>query len=566
MPHLASDLQLDWDVDELCAQWPNRLDHRFLLNRLAALTAETALAGGAARVLDVAAAEAEHAAEMSLRGVRTVALDPSPVMLERARAHAAGRGAQVTLVRGIAETLPFRDDTFDRVLCHSAIDHVADPERAVREMTRVLTSDGRLVISAVNYAGLSARLSRVLYEAARRLRLIDRRRHRFWDSPVPVEHTFECTAGVLRRLCAPYLELERVFGVSLGWGVPGWGALLERLPAGRAFSVLCWLDRHASRNPARADFVYLVGRPRPRRTWPVHVPPECDGFVVQPGDLVYHHRAGGERLYWNLASFAGTIIRPGPAGARLANMAYTGDPARSWLDDLAARGPFRDAAVLGCDEERYDAEWLDRGGSPRLDVYELNRDVMRKVRTRLGRKRRRVRFIAADLNFAALPAERYDVIWSSGCLHHIVNLEHLYAQIERALRPGGLFALHDYVGEPRMQYSAARLRCVNALLDQIPLRYRRDGVVVIRAPEERGLSPFCAARANEVLPLAAARFEPVHRAELGGLFPLPFHLDVEAMARDDPALLARLTAAEEEARRDPAIGSSSAYAVFRKRR
>jgi SAM-dependent methyltransferase len=85
---LLPDLQLEWDVDELSDHWPNRLDHRFLLNRLAELTVETALAGGAARVLDVAAAEAEHAIEMSRRGVRVVALEPSPIMLARARARA----------------------------------------------------------------------------------------------------------------------------------------------------------------------------------------------------------------------------------------------------------------------------------------------------------------------------------------------------------------------------------------------------------------------------------------------------------------------------------------------
>ena len=40
------------------------------------------------------------------------------------------------------------------------------------------------------------------------------------------------------------------------------------------------------------------------------------------------------------------------------------------------------------------------------------------------------------------------------CAH---DTDHLLAQIERALRPGGLFALNDYVDERRLQYEADRL-------------------------------------------------------------------------------------------------------------
>src|SRR6185369_14369966 len=158
-----AELQLDWDETKLYESWPKRLDHRFLLKRLNELTADTTLAGGAVRVLDVAAAGATHTCEMSLRGACAVALDPSPAMLQAAREHMRERGAQMMLVRGIAETLPFRDGVFDRVLCHSAIDHVAAPSIAAREMSRVLAPDGRLVISAVNYGSFSARLSRLLY-------------------------------------------------------------------------------------------------------------------------------------------------------------------------------------------------------------------------------------------------------------------------------------------------------------------------------------------------------------------------------------------------------------------
>jgi SAM-dependent methyltransferase len=555
------ELQLDWDDAKLHDNWPNRLDHRFLLRRLDEITADTTLAGGTGRVLDVAAAGATHTCEMSLRGARAVALDPSPAMLQSARDHMATRGAQVMLVRGIAETLPFRDGSFDRVLCHSAIDHVAAPDVAAREMSRVLAPGGRLVISAVNYRSLSARLSRSLYAAARALGVMSRDTHLFWDSPVPIEHTFECSYERLRRVCAPYLEFEHAFGVSFGWGVPGWGGLLGRLPEQRAIALLRRLDRWAAGAPAMADFVYTIWRPRPVASWRLPLP----GYAVQPDDVVYPHRIAGEAFYWAIADYRGSIVRPDPTGTRIANRAYTGDPGRSWLEDLIARGPFRSAAVLGCDEEQYEKAWLGGGGSERLDVYELSPGVIRKVRAGLDGWRRRARFIRCDLNFAELPEAHYDVIWSSGCLHHIVNLEHLFAQVARALRPGGLFALHDYVGERRRQYSPQRLARINALLSELPARFRLGAVERITAPDPALLSHFCATRSDDILPLAEQYFEPVHVARFSSLFPLPLYLDLAAMAREEPALLERLEAAEREAAGDPAMPACSAYAVFRKR-
>ncbi len=556
------ELQLDWDSAD--RTWPDRLDFYFLLKRLNELTANVTLAGGTGRVLDVAAAGAEHICEISLRGAGAVALDPSWAMLKSGREHVAQRNARVTFVRGIAETLPFRDGWFDRVLCHGAIDHVAAPHLAVREMIRVLAPDGRLVISGTNYASASARITRPLYRAGRRLRLVSRTDQLYWDTPLP-EHTFECTYERLRRLCDPYAEFERALGVSMGVGLPGWGVLLARLPQARAVALLRVLDRAGARAPSLADFMYTVWRPRPPASWRLPLPATQGGFLVQPDDLVYPHRIGREAALWGAASFIRTGFQPSPAGMRVTNRAYTGDPARSWLDDLIARGPFRTAAVLGCDEQQYEAAWLAQGGSEQLDVYELSPTVLRNVRAGLGTLRRRARFIRADLNFAELPPDRYDVIWASGSLHHVVNLEYLYRQVARALRPGGLFALHEYVGERRLQYTPHRLARVNALLRDVPARFRRGHITEIAAPDPTTLSPFCAVRSDDILPLAEACFEPVHTARFGALFPLPFYLDLDAIARQEPALLERLEAAEAEAARDPLLRPCSAYAVFRKR-
>jgi SAM-dependent methyltransferase len=296
-------------------------------------------------------------------------------------------------------------------------------------------------------------------------------------------------------------------------------------------------------------------------------------YVVAPDDVAYPWKAKAEAEYWAKRDFGSGYYSFLRAGDRDANLAYTGDPQLSWLDDLIGRGPFGTAAMLGCDETRYEIAWLDAGASESLDVYELSEGVIRKVRAELGmrpwssrRRGRLVRFIRADLNFVRLPAEHYDVIWSSGCLHHVTNLESLFSEIERALKPGGIFALHDYVGERRLQYSNRRLERINEILQRVPRQLRRGGTTAVTRPHVEELSPFCAVRSDELLDQAKERFEIVHLARAGALFPLTIVLDVPAIEREAPHIKDMVGHAEAEAMRDPSLAKCGAYAVFRKRR
>lgn len=53
-------------------------------------------------------------------------------------------GYPSTDVLGVAEELPFRDHSFDGILCMNVLEHVKDPFRAAREIARVLKPGGQL--------------------------------------------------------------------------------------------------------------------------------------------------------------------------------------------------------------------------------------------------------------------------------------------------------------------------------------------------------------------------------------------------------------------------------------
>ena len=74
-----------------------------------------------------------------------VGVDPSEPMLRRARRRAAELGRDVALVEAPAEALPFEDESFDTVVSLAVLCTVADPQRALSEISRVLRPGGRFV-------------------------------------------------------------------------------------------------------------------------------------------------------------------------------------------------------------------------------------------------------------------------------------------------------------------------------------------------------------------------------------------------------------------------------------
>jgi len=97
------------------------------------------------RVLDVATGTGMVAAELLARsGCSVVGIDQSSEMLAAARARFAGSGADVELLEGQAEALPFPDGSFDALTVTYLLRYVEDPPATMRELARVVRPGGRV--------------------------------------------------------------------------------------------------------------------------------------------------------------------------------------------------------------------------------------------------------------------------------------------------------------------------------------------------------------------------------------------------------------------------------------
>jgi SAM-dependent methyltransferase len=257
-------VDLDRDMSDVI---PTNLarDSEFLFARMTDVTLESTQAAAGRWVLDVGSGVGQDSVALARQGARVVGAEPSARMTAMAEMFQAGAvkgGLRAPCwIRGWADALPFADASFDASFCKGALDHFDDPETAIAEMARVTRRDGLVVLAIANFDSLACRVTRAVDRVREDwLARSPLRSRRGYDTPS--DHFTRYELALMREQAGRAIELERVIGISLGWGMPGWTRLLARLPESFARGLLRCADALARAFPAWADVVVLVGHPR----------------------------------------------------------------------------------------------------------------------------------------------------------------------------------------------------------------------------------------------------------------------------------------------------------------
>jgi len=137
VPYLGPEVYRRWRESDL-GSVTERLEQDLILG----------LVGNVAdcQVLDIGCGDGVLAVVLGQRGANVFGLDASQPMLEAARKRASEQHTNVALSLGLAERLPFADESFDVVVAVTILCFVAEAERTFVEIGRVLRPGGRLVI------------------------------------------------------------------------------------------------------------------------------------------------------------------------------------------------------------------------------------------------------------------------------------------------------------------------------------------------------------------------------------------------------------------------------------
>jgi len=254
-------VDLDRDMSDVIPTGTTR-DSEFLFARMTEETLAQTHPGPGRCILDVASGVGQDALALQARGARVVGAEPSRRMIGLAELQAAkGGGAVPHWVRSWSDGLPFADASFDAALCKGALDHFDRPELAVAEMARVVRPGGRVVLAIANFDSLACRASRGWDDWRERgLGRPGRRGRRGYD--VPSDHFTRYELDLMREQAERDLDLDAVVGVSVGWGLPAWTRVTDRLPGFVVGPTLRALDALARAAPRLADVVVLAGPPR----------------------------------------------------------------------------------------------------------------------------------------------------------------------------------------------------------------------------------------------------------------------------------------------------------------
>jgi SAM-dependent methyltransferase len=228
-------------------------------------------------------------------------------------------------------------------------------------------------------------------------------------------------------------------------------------------------------------------------------------------------RASGDapRVDWSVS----------PAIQRVINIRSSGTEDHNWFGWI--RHEFLDEPLelglsIGCGTGLLEQDILDQGLCIRVegvDIAEGALAVARRLNEGLP-----VTYRRHDLDSDTLPRRRYDIIFSSGALHHVCDLEFCVSELHAALVEDGLFALGEFNGPARFQWTAAQLELISTIYSFLPWRYRynyqAEGTVPYpRRPEVCSMvkgDPSEAVRSDEMLEVVDRYFERLGRREIGG--------------------------------------------------
>jgi O-antigen biosynthesis protein len=161
--------------------------------------------------------------------------------------------------------------------------------------------------------------------------------------------------------------------------------------------------------------------------------------VIAPSNAdVYYH--GG---YWNdLPAVNGEI-----------NRRISGRPDRNYIEHFKERTGgrrFARALFLNCGNGWVERDFFGAGLIDSAVGIDFSEELLAQAIGLAGGLP--VRYVRADINEAAFPDERFDLVVNFAAAHHIAYVDRVFRRLCGRLTEDGIFVNYDYVGPHRNQY------------------------------------------------------------------------------------------------------------------
>jgi ubiquinone/menaquinone biosynthesis C-methylase UbiE len=225
-----------------------------------------------------------------------------------------------------------------------------------------------------------------------------------------------------------------------------------------------------------------------------------------------------------------------------------------WLKSQfdVAYQPLEHGISIGCGVGHFERSLRNLEVVRRIDAYDVSPVSIQLARKHAIQARvRGIHFRVGDAERMLLPDRQYDFAAFSHSLHHITDPDALLEKLSRALKPGAILYVDDYVGPSRHEWideqlAASELRLAREEFDRTP-----DEIKLWPCNPPLDLAdPSEMIRSDRIVPAIESRFDVIRYAPYWGNFLLPLlsAVDGRMLAPDQPnhGLLARWVQREKE--------------------
>ena len=190
-----------------------------------------------------------------------------------------------------------------------------------------------------------------------------------------------------------------------------------------------------------------------------------------------------------------------PAVRHYINRSIGGEDGTWPLDWFQKRYPalvFDRALSVGCGSGALERDLVRRGIARSVEAFDaspVSIEIARETAIKEGLGGA-IAYSIADFNAAELARNAYDLVCFHQSLHHVQALEHLLFHVRRALRPGGMLYLDEFVGPSRTYWNDRTIEWYRALYHFFPREVRYFDEFAMPIQEE---DPSEAIRSSEIL-------------------------------------------------------------------